>query len=151
MQKFGKGLLAGLAATIVLSALMIIKAMMGLMPALDIPRMIAGVLGSPETPLVGWVGHFVIGIVGYGIAITLVGNSATAAGNVWRGLALAVVGWLLMMIVLMPLAGAGLFGLGLGIMAPIATLILHLIFGAVLGWVYGRLIGNQYRLSGAHT
>jgi hypothetical protein len=36
--------------------------------------------------------------------------------------------------------GAGLFGMNMGIMAPIMTLVLHLIFGAVLGWVYGLLV-----------
>ena len=43
-----------------------------------------------------------------------------------------------MMVVLMPMAGKGFFGLGIGWMAPVMTLMLHLIFGAVLGWVYGR-------------
>lgn len=51
--------------------------------------------------------------------------------------------WLLMMVALMPMAGAGLFGLGLGIMAPVMTLVLHMIFGAVLGWTYGRLLGRD--------
>jgi ribose/xylose/arabinose/galactoside ABC-type transport system permease subunit len=30
--------------------------------------------------------------------------------------------------------------MNMGIMAPIMTLVLHLIFGAVLGWVYGLLV-----------
>lgn len=33
----------------------------------------------------------------------------------------------------MPMVGAGLFGLQMGIMAPMMTLVLHLIFGAVFG------------------
>lgn len=45
----------------------------------------------------------------------------------------------MIMIMLMPMAGAGLFGIALGVMAPMMTLVLHLIFGAVLGWTYGRL------------
>lgn len=45
-----------------------------------------------------------------------------------------------MMIIVMPMAGAGLFGLNIGIMAPVATLILHLIFGAVLGYTYAKLL-----------
>lgn len=36
----------------------------------------------------------------------------------------------------MPMAGAGFFGLALGMMAPIMTLILHLIWDAVLGFVF---------------
>ena len=44
--------------------------------------------------------------------------------------------WLLMMIAVMPMAGAGPFGLKFGPMAPVMTLVLHAIFGAVLGGVY---------------
>lgn len=52
-----------------------------------------------------------------------------------------------MMITLMPMAGAGagLFGLKMGLMAPIATLILHWIYGAVLGGLYGTWSLRQDR------
>jgi hypothetical protein len=40
----------------------------------------------------------------------------------------------------MPMAGQGLFGLEIGIMAPIMTAVLHAIYGAVLGGVYGALL-----------
>ena len=48
-----------------------------------------------------------------------------------------------MMIVMMPMAGAGLFGLGLSMMTPVATLVLHIVFGLVLGGVYGLLGAKQ--------
>ncbi len=44
-----------------------------------------------------------------------------------------------MMLIPMPMAGAGLFGLKLGPMAPVMTLVLHLVWGAVLGAAYARL------------
>ncbi len=136
----GKGLLAGLAATVVLSLLMILKATMGLMPGLAIPKMLAGVVRAPGQPLVGWAVHLAIGIVLYGIAIATLDDRLPGDGSLMHGLFLAGVGWLIMMLVLMPLAGAGLFGMNMGIMAAVMTLILHLIFGAVLGWTYGRLM-----------
>jgi len=45
------------------------------------------------------------------------------------------------MVVMMPMAGAGLFGLnlGIGMMAAVMTLILHIVFGAVLGLVFASL------------
>ena len=59
-------------------------------------------------------------------------------GQDWfRGATFATGAWLLMMIVMMPMAGTGLFGLHLGTMAPIAALVLHWIYGAVLGGIYG--------------
>ena len=60
--------------------------------------------------------------------------------HVGHGVMLGLVGWLIMMIMMMPMAGAGLFGMKLGIMAPMMTLVLHLIVGATLGWIYGRSI-----------
>ncbi len=138
MTNIRNGMLAGAAATAVLSMLMIMKAAMGLMPQLDLPAMLAKMMGRPGMPFVGWVVHAVIGIVGYGLVIALVdrGGEGNMTG---RGVLIACIGWLIMMVVLMPMAGAGLFGLGMGIMAPIMTLILHLVFGAVLGSVYGAL------------
>jgi len=44
-----------------------------------------------------------------------------------------------MMVIAMPMSGAGLFGMNLGMMAPVMTLMLHLIWGAVLGGSYGAL------------
>jgi len=44
-----------------------------------------------------------------------------------------------MMIVFMPLGGHGPFALSLGPQAVVATLVLHLVYGAVLGVVYTRV------------
>ncbi len=142
MGNIGKGLLAGLAATVVLSILMVLKAMMGLMPELDLPKMIAGMVGSPDTPAIGWAIHFMIGVVLYGIAMALLDEHLPGNGSTTHGLILAFVGWLIMMVVMMPMAGAGIFGMKMGAMAPIMTLVLHLVFGAVLGWTYGKLMSN---------
>jgi len=59
-----------------------------------------------------------------------------------QGIILGLIGWLVMMVVIMPMAGAGLFALNLGIMAPIMTATLHVIFGAALGYVFSLLIGR---------
>lgn len=150
MERIGKGLLAGLVATVALSAIMVVKSMMGIMPQLDIARMIAGMMGSPETPLIGWAVHFMIGIVVYGVAIALLGHRLPGSHTV-QGMILGVIGWLIMMLMLMPMAGAGLFGMGMGIMAPLVTLVLHLIFGAVLGATYGRLVRDSESMTGAHA
>jgi len=65
-------------------------------------------------------------------------DAIVPGGSHWlKGTLFGIGAWLLMMILVMPMAGAGLFGMALGIMVPIATLVLHLIFGAVLGGTYG--------------
>ena len=58
-----------------------------------------------------------------------------------KGLFLGGAAWLLMMIAIMSMAGAGLFGMNLGVMAPMMTLMHHPIFGLVLGLVFDKLPG----------
>lgn len=139
--KYGKGMLAGLAATIVLSALMMMKQAMGIMPELNPIAMITKMSGS-STMMMGWVGHFVIGTVLWGLLFAALDDKLS--GPHWlRGAIFATGAWLMMMVVVMPMAGAGLFGLNLGVMAPVATLMLHWIYGAVLGGVYGASMRGQ--------
>jgi hypothetical protein len=52
-----------------------------------------------------------------------------------------------MMVAMMPMAGAGLFGVELGLMAPVANLMLHWIYGAVLGGAYGALTRQEHAVS----
>jgi len=144
MNHYTSGLIAGLMATIVLSVLMLIKTAMGMLPELSAIAMLAGLAnqyaGLPGTPLVGWVLHFLIGTLLWGLLFAWLGTRIPGPSHIVRGIVFSVGAWVLMMIILMPLAGAGLFGLQMGIAAPVATLVLHIIFGAVLGAVYGALV-----------
>ena len=151
MSNIVKVLLAGLAATLVLSALMVMKTMVGVMPELDLPKMIAGMMGSPGTPMLGWVVHFMIGIVGYGLAIAFLNARLPSPSPTFHGVIIAMVGWLVMMTIMMPMVGARFFGMNMGLMAPMMTLVLHLVFGAVLGWVYGKLLSNASGAGFAHA
>lgn len=151
----GKGIISGFIATVVLSMLMVLKGMMGMMPHLNAIKMLTamahGYMGTPAVPVVGWLLHFMIGSLAWGILFALLfthlpGKSATA-----KGLVFATGAWLLMMVLVMPLAGAGLFGRHLGLGAPIATLVLHWIFGAVLGVVYGKLLETHPVVAHTHA
>ena len=132
----GRGLLAGLIATTVLSAIMVMKASMGLMPELDPIAMIAAMSGGGT--LVGWAGHFIIGTAFWGIGFAFISPYLPGPYG-FRGVLFATAAWLMMMLVVLPMAGSGPFGLALGMMVPIATLMLHAGFGLVLGTVYSLL------------
>jgi len=135
MNKVLSGLVAGFAATIVLSILMLMKQMMGVMPQLDVIAMLGSMLGGVTA---AWGAHFFIGTVAWGILFAYLAR--VLPGAYWmKGVVFASGAWLMMMIILMPMADDGLFGLKLGLMAPVATLMLHMIFGAQMGWVYGAL------------
>jgi uncharacterized membrane protein YagU involved in acid resistance len=142
----GRGIIAGFIATVVLSAMMVMKNSMGLMPELDPIAMITAVAGA-SSPAIGWISHFVIGTIFWGVGFTIM--SSYLPGPYWlRGAIFAMGAWLMMMIVVMPMGGAGMFGLGLGIMTPAAALVLHVVFGLVLGGVYGLLCDGQTSTAG---
>jgi len=138
-----KGLYAGFFATMALSVLMVLKSMLGMLPKMNAIKMLAGMahgfVGTPMSPLIGWILHFAIGAVLWGVLFALLFYRIPARQAYIKGLMFGTAAWLLMMVVVMPIAGAGLFGLHIGAGAPLATLALHWVYGAILGAVYGRL------------
>lgn len=134
MNKIVAGAVAGFAATVVLSVMMIAKGMMGIMPELDVIAMLSAMMGAPA--VMGWIGHFMIGTLAWGIGFALLFDMIPGSSAVAKGVVFGIAAWLGMMVMVMPMAGAGLFGMAMGIMAPMMTLVLHVIFGAVLGAVY---------------
>jgi uncharacterized membrane protein YagU involved in acid resistance len=137
----GRGIAAGFVATFVLSVIMLMKRSMGLMPELDPVAMISAMAGA-SSPVVGWIGHFVIGSIFWGGGFAIVSPYLPGPYRL-RGTIFALGAWLMMMMVVMPMAGAGWFGLGLGVMAPVVTLALHVVFGLVLGTIYGLVDTKQ--------
>jgi hypothetical protein len=131
------GLISGLVATIALSIIMVVKTKMGVMPELNAIKMLAGMMGS--SLIMGWVAHFIIGIFVWGILFALLVNKLPG-GVMISAILFSIGAWLIMMLGPMPMAGEGLFGLKLGMMAPVATLMLHIIWGVVLGFVYKRVV-----------
>lgn len=136
MARLGNGILAGFAATIVLSIFMMMKQMMGMMPEMDVIAMLTKMSGA-STLLMGWVMHFMIGGIVWGGLFALLQDRIPGGSTIVRGIVFGIGAWLMMMIVVMPMAGAGLFGMNFGMAAPVMTLLLHIIFGATLGAVYG--------------
>lgn len=143
MNMYLRAMLAGFVATVVLSVMMLVKSMMGVMPGLDMIQMLTGmghdVMGLPANPAVGWMLHFLIGTVFWGIGFALLYKVLPGGGPVVKGIVFGVLAWVLMMLIPMPMAGAGLFGMKMGMMAPVMTLVLHVIWGAVLGVIFGGL------------
>jgi len=105
------------------------------MPNFDAIRDLTNVVGTTSR-LIGWIVHFVLGSVVWGALFALFID--IFKGGYWlRGIEYGIILWLLMMIAFMPLAGNGFFASILGGPVIIATLVLHIIFGFVLGLFYG--------------
>ena len=137
MTKAIRGISAGFAATMVLSVIMIAKSMMGLMPELNVIEMLSTTMKS--APAMAWLAHFMIGVLAWGGGFVLLSRALPGKTNLAKGISFGIAAWVVMMIVVMPMTGAGYFGLNIGMRAPAMTLMLHLIYGAVLGFVYGNL------------
>lgn len=58
--------------------------------------------------------------------------------TIGKGFALGVGLWLLMQVTFLPFLGWGLFGTAITPKIAVATLVLHLVYGGVLGWVLDR-------------
>ncbi|MGC8536996.1 MAG: DUF6789 family protein [Rhizomicrobium sp.] len=132
MPMIMRGMIAGLVATLALSALMMMKTMMGMMPQLNIITMLSAMAGT-QSPLVGWLIHVVIGTFVWGTLFAVVQGWLPGTTATMRGVVFGILAWLMMMIVVMPMAGVGVFGLKFGIAAPVMTLMLHIVYGATLG------------------
>lgn len=137
-----KGMLAGFIATCVLSVLVATKRWI---PQLDSVTALDGlahnVLIALElpSPLMGWVWFLAIGVVWWGWLFAIMAPILPGRRPWRKGLAFGVIAALFVWLMVMPLAGAGYFGLQLSPLQPLVTLAEHLVYGVVLGEVYGRL------------
>jgi hypothetical protein len=133
-----KGMLAGLIATLALSALMSLKSSYGLWPEVNFITLLVN-LGS-ITVVQAWMDHFIIGVVVWGLVYSAL-DALWDQGPHWlKGIIVGVAGWLLMMVAFMPLAKAGFFGQKLGPSGALVALGYHIFYGIVLGVTFG-LIG----------
>ena len=149
MNNIGKGVIAGFVATAIISILFLMKAAMGVMPDLNIIAMLSGMMGGAL--IMGWIAHFVIGAVIWGVLFALL-HTSVPGGSLWlKGVVFGLAAWLMMMIVVMPMIGAGMFGMKFGMVAPAMTLMVHVIFGAVLGGVYAALQNRELTHQHAHS
>ena len=140
-KSFGRAVVAGLAGTAVMTIIMLEGPLMG-MPAMNIGRMLGGFMGIPEAP--GWVVHFMIGTILAMIYVYVF--STRLPGYPWlRGTLYAVLPWFASQILVNPMMGAGVFASNTPapFMMVMGSLMGHVIYGAVVGGVYGGRSSKQ--------
>ncbi len=128
--------LAGLAGTLAMTMLMLIGPLMGM------PKMDMGSMLGPMNPIValpywmGWVMHFIIGIVLTGIYAAFSIKILPSDG--WkRGAIFSLAPFLMKEIIVSPMMGMGVFEGG-DMLMIIGSLLGHLVYGGVMGFVYGE-------------
>jgi Family of unknown function (DUF6789) len=132
-----KGMVAGLVATLVLSGLMLINSATGFMPEINIIRWLTA-LGTLSVPA-AWMDHFIVGVIVWGLLFAVYDGAASGPQPWLKGIIFGVFSWLMMMVMFMPLAGAGFFGANIDTSTHIGLLAVNLMFGAILGVTYGFL------------
>lgn len=135
-----RGITAGFLATILLTIVMVVKLFTRFVPEVNLAALLSGVLHAP--PWVGWGVHLALGTLVWGPLFAVLSPKIPGSTCVVRGIVFSVAAWLLMALIVLPLAGMGVFGLRYGFAAPVTTLLLHMVYGVALGFAYQTLHGE---------
>jgi uncharacterized membrane protein YagU involved in acid resistance len=130
--QWGKAVLAGVIATAVMTVVGLWVAPLMGMPAMNPAEMLAMNMGGISA--LGWIAHFSIGTI---LALIYAAVARRIPGPpALRGALYGIAPFLVAQIVVMPMMGMPLFS-GSAAMA-LGSLVGHLIYGAVLGGIYGE-------------
>ncbi len=129
---FGRAALAGIIGTVMMTVVGLYAAPLMGIPAMNPADMLAEQMGG--SAIMGWIGHFMIGVIFAEVYAAVAGSLPGPV--VVRGALFALAPWLLAQVVVMPMMGMGLFS-GDMTMA-MGSLIGHIIYGGVVGAVYGE-------------
>lgn len=137
----GKGIIAGIAGSIALALLMLLKDAVGIAPDLSLIAAFMELAGV-TTPITGWIIFFVINALIIGAVFAALDahlERPEGSEEIVRGALFGVGLWFLTMILLMPMTRAGSFAMHYGIIAPVVMFIAQVIQGMIMGGVYGAL------------
>jgi uncharacterized membrane protein YagU involved in acid resistance len=132
----GRSILGGFVGTLAITLLMYKGAPMMGLPKMDIAAMLGQILGG-WTP--GMMMHLANGIVIFPLIYAFVLFPRLPGAPALRGISWGVVLWMMAQLVVMPMMGAGVFGLKMsGMISAFGSLIGHIVYGALLGWIGGH-------------
>jgi len=135
---WGRAIFAGLLATAVMSALLAWVPSLGA-PKLDTAAMLATVMA--DNVAMGWAAHFTLGAVLAAIYALWFCNALS--GPTWvRGAVYGVLPFIAAQLVIVPMMGGGFFSSSMPQAGALVLLSFaaHVVYGAVLGLVYGNPI-----------
>lgn len=132
------GAIAGFAASIAVALMELIN-LVALEGVQQFPALLATIVGMPEQPAVGWLLHILAGTLILGPAFAYLYPRLPTDTSGTKGIVFSVGAWILMMLTVAPMAGLGLFAGRAGFGTIGWMLLIHIVFGVVLGTVYGEL------------
>jgi hypothetical protein len=136
MINIGKGIIAGLVASAAVSGAVLLISFAGIIQAADPVHAASGTMLTPTE--LSWIVHFAVGTFLWGPLLAVL--SPLLPSFFWfKGVVFGVLAWLLMITVTWAADPASAPQLSL------TPILLHLLFGAVLGWIYGVLLDRTER------
>jgi hypothetical protein len=127
---------AGFVATIVIGAMLLMNNAVHGVQNVGIGKLLAALLGEPDHVFYGWLAFLVLGIFICSNLYAFLAPKIPIRSFLVNGLLFALVCWLILMIVLWPLAGAAPFLLDRGHVQAAATLVLSLVYWLVFSAIY---------------
>ena len=134
MISFKNALTAGCVATVVVGSALVMKNAMKLLPDVHLAQTLSSVFDG--SLVAGGVAFFVIWAVIFGLAYAWLAPLIPVRSNQMKGIVFGFGVWLVMMLVLMPAAGAGVFALHRSATVAAFHLVLMLVYGSVLAALY---------------
>ena len=138
-----QAIIGGLAGTIVMTLMMYFVAPMMMGGPMDIAAMLGDMMGMSDT--VGMIVHFILGAVAFPAVFALV-LWGKLPGDPWmKGLVFGLALYVISQVVVMPMAGAGMFSANHPdqMMALLGGLVGHALYGLVLGWWLGKGVPGE--------
>ena len=146
MSRVQKGMVAGFAATVVVSVLEAVNLMVG--PWFTpFPGLIAFMLGMEGNLAVGWVAHLVIGTVVLGGLFGVLCPRLPTDTPGTKGILFSVGAFVVMITGVLLFGNEAIFRGTDGFSTIAWVLITHMVFGFVLGSVYGTLVAREKRMA----
>lgn len=145
MSRVFKGMIAGLSAATAVAVLEAVQMWAGPW-FVSFPRLLTVIMQTEGLAWTGWAAHFAVGTFVLGPLFGLLCPRMPTDTPETKGIVFAVGAFVLMGLTVAPLAGIGMFGLRAGFLTFAWLIFTHAVFGAVMGNVYARMVGKDWRM-----
>ncbi len=131
-----KAIIGGLVGTLVMTFMMYTVARMMLGRPMDVAAMLGGLLGNSW--MMGMAMHLLNGIIIFPLIYAFLLYGVLPGAPWLRGTIWGLILWIVSQAIVTPMMGGGLFSAKAGgMMAVMASLIAHAVYGVLLGWLAG--------------
>ena len=139
-----QAVIGGLAGTILMTLMMYYVAPLMMSGPMDIAGMLGDMMGMGSRG--GMLVHFMFGAVVLPAVFAMVlWDKLPGGSGLMKGLVFGMALWVISQLVVMPMAGAGLFSANHPeqMMALVGSLMGHAVYGMVLGWWFSKSMGAE--------